>query len=221
MPRPKRNRRVLSPPLIQGFKPFGHPLKELETVFLFYEEYEAIKLMDHLNLNHEEAALRMNVSRPTMTRIYEKARKKIADGLVNGKALYIEGGNVVFDDDWYKCGACHRSFTDHNNNCPFCESADIKRYAGEHGPPSRQRTAPKHRTAPNQRAVSKHSLASNPDSASRSGNRAAQDSASQAEQNRKEYCMCPDCGFQQPHEKGKPCKAVGCPHCGSHMKRKH
>mgnify|MGYP006301648257 FL=1 len=131
MPRPKRNRRVLTPPMMQGFKPFGSPLKELETVYLFFEEYEAIKLMDHLNMNHEEAAMHMDVSRPTMTRIYEKARRKIADGLVNGKALYIEGGNVVFEDDWYKCGACHRSFTGHNNNCPYCESTDVKKYAGE------------------------------------------------------------------------------------------
>ncbi len=100
MPRPKRKRKIFSLPLAEGFKPFGVPFNDAEAVELLFEEYEAVKLADYQHLTQEEAAKKMNVSRPTFTRIYEKARNTIAEALVEGKILIITGGHVDIDDEY-------------------------------------------------------------------------------------------------------------------------
>ena len=102
MPRPKQDRKISNPPLMQGFKPYGIPRHLLSSVSLLFDEYEAIRLLDYEGMNQDEAAEKMNVSRPTMTRIYEKARKTIAQALVEGKMITIEGGNVRFDRQWFR-----------------------------------------------------------------------------------------------------------------------
>jgi len=66
----------------------------LEQVELTVDEFEAIRLADMEGLYQEAAAQRMNVSRQTFGRILEAAHKKVADALVNGKALSIAGGSV-------------------------------------------------------------------------------------------------------------------------------
>ena len=93
MPRPKRRRMIVNPPAMEGFKPFGIPMTDLEPVILLYEEYESIRLSDYEGLTQEQSAKKMNVSRPTFTRIYEKARRTIAQAFVEGKAIFIEGGS--------------------------------------------------------------------------------------------------------------------------------
>ena len=108
MPRPKQDRKISNPPLMQGFKPFGIPRRMLSQVSLLYDEYEAIRLLDYEGMNQDQAAVQMNVSRPTLTRIYEKARKTIAQALVEGKMIMIEGGNVQFDRAWYRCRRCYK-----------------------------------------------------------------------------------------------------------------
>ena len=108
MPRPKQDRKISIPPLMKGFKPFGIPRRMLSSVSLLYDEYEAIRLLDYEGMNQDQAALQMNVSRPTLTRIYEKARKTIAQALVEGKMIMIEGGNVQFDRAWYRCRRCYK-----------------------------------------------------------------------------------------------------------------
>ena len=108
MPRPKQDRKISIPPLMQGFKPFGIPRRMLSSVSLLYDEYEAIRLLDYEGMNQDQAAVQMNVSRPTLTRIYEKARKTIAQALVEGKMIMIEGGNVQFDRAWYRCRRCYK-----------------------------------------------------------------------------------------------------------------
>ncbi len=118
MSRPQQNRRILSPPLMQGFKPFGIPRKDLETVVLKYDEYEAIRLLDYDGLMQEQAAIQMNVSRPTLTRIYENARKTIAKALVEGKMIVIEGGNVDFGKKWFRCRKCHKLVDGIENHVP-------------------------------------------------------------------------------------------------------
>ena len=118
MPRPQQNRRILSPPLMQGFKPFGIPRKDLETVVLKFDEYEAIRLLDYDGLMQEQAAIQMNVSRPTLTRIYENARKTIAQALVEGKMIAIEGGNVDFGKKWFRCRKCHKLVDGIENHVP-------------------------------------------------------------------------------------------------------
>ena len=61
---------------------------------LTYDEYEVIRLLDHMQMTQEQCAQRMGISRPTVTRIYDEARRKMADMLVGGRALHIVGGDV-------------------------------------------------------------------------------------------------------------------------------
>lgn len=108
MPRPKCQRRIGCPPAMEGFKPFGIHRNGKETVTLLFEEYEALRLTDYEGLTQEQAAEKMQVSRPTFTRIYEQARKTIAKAFVEGSAIIIQGGDVQFDKKWYRCRTCHR-----------------------------------------------------------------------------------------------------------------
>lgn len=128
MPNTRRNRKIQSPPLMDGFKPYGVRMKNLEKVIMLFEEYEAIRLIDHEDLNQEEAAVRMDVSRPTFTRIYKKARKTVAKALVEGKALLIEGGTYISENYWVRCSKCSRFTTAPNppKNCPHCHSQHLK-----------------------------------------------------------------------------------------------
>lgn len=124
MARPKQDRKIDSPPLMIGFKPFGIKRNLLESVKLQYDEYEAIRLLDYDGLNQEQASERMNVSRPTLTRIYESARKTIAKALMEGKMILIEGGNVQFDRLWFRCKRCHKLVDGLENHipCKDCET---------------------------------------------------------------------------------------------------
>ncbi len=108
MARPKQDRKIGHPPLMQGFKPFGIPPHLLSSVSLLFDEYEAIRLLDYEGMNQEQAAEKMNVSRPTLTRIYEKARKTLATAFVEGKMIIIEGGNVQFEKQWFRCKRCFK-----------------------------------------------------------------------------------------------------------------
>ena len=94
MPRPRRYRRVGCLPQSSYYKPRGVPMSMLECVNLTIDELEAIRLADLEGLYQEDAAKRMNVSRQTLGRILESAHMKIADALVHGKALSIEGGPI-------------------------------------------------------------------------------------------------------------------------------
>ncbi len=118
MPRPKQFRKIVSPPIMVGFKPFGIPRKELESVILSFDEYEAVRLLDYEGLMQEQAAERMNVSRPTLTRIYENARKTIARAFVECKMIVIEGGNVEFEREWFRCRKCHKLVEGLENHKP-------------------------------------------------------------------------------------------------------
>ena len=93
MVRPNRCRRVNLEPNITYFKPRGIPLVELAEVILHVDEFEAVRLKDFERLEQEECAKKMNISQPTFHRLVFSARKKIADAIVNGKAIKIEGGN--------------------------------------------------------------------------------------------------------------------------------
>ncbi|NQV09201.1 DUF134 domain-containing protein [Candidatus Woesearchaeota archaeon] len=93
MPRPRRLRRVASMPDVTYFKPAGIRMIELEESILSVSEFEAVRLKDLLGMEQEEAAKKMSVSQPTFHRLLLGARKKLADAIVNGKAIKIEGGN--------------------------------------------------------------------------------------------------------------------------------
>ena len=118
MPRPKQDRKICNPPLMQGFKPYGIQRHTLSSISLLYDEYEAIRLLDYEGMNQDQAAEKMNVSRPTLTRIYEKARKTIAQALVEGKMIVIEGGNVQFEKQWFRCKRCFKLIDGLENHIP-------------------------------------------------------------------------------------------------------
>jgi Predicted DNA-binding proteins len=99
MARPKQNRQVSTAPKITYFKPRGIPLVGLEEVRLSVEELEALRLADLEALPCCEACRLMGVSRHTFGRVLNSARRAVAEALVVGKALRIEGGNWVFADD--------------------------------------------------------------------------------------------------------------------------
>jgi predicted DNA-binding protein (UPF0251 family) len=94
MSRPKCCRNICGIPDKNYFKPRGIPSSALEEVVLSLDEYEAIRLADYEKLYQEEAASRMEISRQTFGRIIESAHCKIADVLIHGKALKIDGGEV-------------------------------------------------------------------------------------------------------------------------------
>jgi predicted DNA-binding protein (UPF0251 family) len=139
--RPTHCRCVRDLPKVTCFKPDGIPHKELKSVLLTVDELEAIRLADKEGLYQAEAAVQMNVSRPTFGRILESAHKKVAEALVEGKQLCIQGGIV-------------RS---------LCDSI-----------PS----------------------------------------------DRPDICVCPECGYEHPHQKGEPCRETSCSQCGAPLKRK-
>ncbi|MGM0613077.1 MAG: DUF134 domain-containing protein [Bacteroidota bacterium] len=129
MPRPKRKRKMMDPPRVRGFRPFGGADKDDNPVKLLYEEYEALRLADYKNLSQMEAAKLMDVSRPTFTRIYDRALKKLAKALNESRSFIIEGGNVHFDDQWYRCFDCHSVFKTNRKerkNCAICGSGNIQ-----------------------------------------------------------------------------------------------
>lgn len=110
MPRRKKCRKVCQMPTTQEFRPVGDvPCKS--AVILSVDEYEAIRLIDKQGFSQEECASYMQVARTTVQLIYNEARKKLADALVDGLSLRIEGGDYRLCDGkeaYCGCGGCRR-----------------------------------------------------------------------------------------------------------------
>jgi len=127
MARTKKDRHIQKAPHFIGFLPQGIQKNSGTEVIINFEEYEALKLCDYELMTQAEAAILMNISRPTFTRIYESVRRKIAKAFVEGSGIQFEGGNVAMMH-WYKCTNCKISFSlpdASENSCPFCKSADL------------------------------------------------------------------------------------------------
>lgn len=137
MPRPKRNRMIQKPPAFHRFKPQGVPGAMLESITLTLDEYEAIRLADYENLDHNEAAEKMEISRSTFTRLVDRARKKVALFLVQGRELMIEGGSVHFHENLFRCRSCgamiHTPIGQQPETCPSCGCIDFVDLAGRFG----------------------------------------------------------------------------------------
>ena len=114
MPRPPKWRCVSFIPQITYFKPAGVPLRLLKEVCLSVEEAEAIRLKDLEGLEQEECAQRMRISRPTFHRVLGAARKKVAESLINGKAIRIDGGNFKMATSRVRCDD-----SGHQRDVPF------------------------------------------------------------------------------------------------------
>lgn len=132
MPRPVKSRLVQGPPRVTCFKPRGVPTVLLETVTLGLDELEAIRLVDLEDLYQEEAADRMNISRPTFGRVLGQARRTVADALLNGKALVFEGGPVALAGPCrFACRRCGASWevpadADRPGGCTVCGSEEVR-----------------------------------------------------------------------------------------------
>ncbi|WP_421919260.1 DUF134 domain-containing protein [Marinifilum sp.] len=130
MPRRARLRKVVEPPRFKGYRPYGVNAKKRDSIDLHYDEYEAIKLADYDFMKHDEAAKVMGISRPTFARIYESARRKIAEALVETKNINTVYGNAIMDKDWFVCKKCHARFNIpkgmESGKCPACKSDNIE-----------------------------------------------------------------------------------------------
>jgi predicted DNA-binding protein (UPF0251 family) len=133
MPRPFKCRRIGSRPNIDYFKPRGIPLVSLEEINLTLDEFEAIRLADLEDMYQKQAAEKMKVSRQTFGNIINSAHKKIADCLVNGKAIKIKGGVYKMAGmRKFKCLGCNYEWesprgTGKPSVCPQCRNANIHR----------------------------------------------------------------------------------------------
>lgn len=115
MSRPKKYRRVCGMPRNAGFAPLHGCTTGSENVVMAIDEYEAVRLIGLEGLTQEEAALRMAVARTTVTGIYNTARKKLADCLVNGKVLTVGGGDYRICEAESDCTCPCRG---KHNHCP-------------------------------------------------------------------------------------------------------
>ena len=130
-PRPRNIRAVFDPPKFKGYKPVGYCSGNNEPVILLFEEYTAIRLCDYELMTQAEAGEVMQISRPTFTRLYESARRKIAAAFVEARPVEVEQGMAGSNSEWLHCDECHaffnrpapEFFTDH---CPVCQSPRIR-----------------------------------------------------------------------------------------------
>lgn len=135
MPRPVKWRKVAFIPGVRYFIPTGVSKCEIEENVLKIEELEALRLKDLEGLEQEECAVKMEVSRQTFQRILSTARQKVADALISGKAIRIEGGNFTSNICPMKCHNCQKEWTESYENfqkildgtyeCPNCGSKDV------------------------------------------------------------------------------------------------
>jgi predicted DNA-binding protein (UPF0251 family) len=98
MARPRKRRRVCGLPEVNRFGPLDAPIGVSDNVIMTVDEYETIRLIDLEGLTQEECAEQMNIARSTVQGIYVDARRKLAEALVNGKVLLIEGGTYLLCD---------------------------------------------------------------------------------------------------------------------------
>jgi predicted DNA-binding protein (UPF0251 family) len=114
-------------------------LSDLENVSLTVDEFEAIRLKDLEGLEQTTAAESMGISQPTFHRVIESARKKVAEALVNGKAIRIEGGDYMAESSRkFKCYVCGHEWeephgTGRPGKCPKCGSTNIHRAPEDRG----------------------------------------------------------------------------------------
>lgn len=142
MPRPMKLRQVAMTPAVTFFKPAGVPMSALDVVTLALEEVEAIRLKDIENLHQEQCAERMGVSRATFHHVLGAARAKLADAILNGKAIQVEGGAFAFPGGRFRC---RRDGSEwelppgplpgiSSVSCPRCKSRDVHPVFPPHGP---------------------------------------------------------------------------------------
>ncbi len=192
-PRPKRNRQLEEPPVVTGFFPSNGDFDLSDVVILLFEEYESIRLLDYDGLNQLEASVKLNVSRPTLTRVYESARRKVAKAFVENKPISIAGGDVEFKEFWNSCNNCHSVYKiakkelKNQLTCPVCDNDDVLLIQ---------------------------------DSEVNSTRFMKKGNSVGSKLGREGQCICPKCDYHEDHIAGIPCSSKLCPNCDIRMIRK-
>ena len=132
MSRPVRCRKIGEMPQATAFKPAGVPGRELEEITLTLDEFEAIRLADFAGLYQADAAQQMGVSRQTFGNMLAAAHHKIAECLIEGKILRIEGGVIEVSERQFQCATCQHVWrepcgTGRPNACPHCQGNNVHR----------------------------------------------------------------------------------------------
>jgi len=170
MVRPRKRKFVEFEPGATYFKPRAIPLKELEEIIITLDEIETLRLSNLEKLNQIDAAERMGIHQSTFQRTLTRAREKITDALVNGKAIKIQGGEYKMPGG--------------DGTGPIGRGREMGLGKGL-------------------RAGSGMGRMGGPIAAGPVGN-----------------CICPKCGHEQEHIRGKPCNQHKCPNCETVMTRK-
>lgn len=194
-PRARKFRKILNPPPMKGFKPYGYNFDgtNKEPVLIHFEEYEALRLCDYDMHNHHQASVIMGVSRPTFTRIYASVRRKVAKAFAENRQIKIQGGKVYFDSNWYSCSTCGCFFNNPKRgidavNCPLCDSKDVANY--------------------------------DIDTESVDADVIGVKNMEKGAESPIDMCVCVGCGYEKLHNQGVPCKTEVCPQCGQRLTRK-
>lgn len=129
MARPIKCRRVENLPEYTYFIPAGRRKCEIENITIKVDELEAMRLKDIEDLNQEECAEKMHVSRQTFQNIIDSARKKLATAIIEGKGIEINGGNYTRNVCEFKCLACGNvyeiKYEEDKKLCPVCGSEKV------------------------------------------------------------------------------------------------
>lgn len=199
MPRPFCRRRIGWMPRMKCFYPGARKPGSIppEKIILTLDELEAIRLADFMGLYQEEAAKQMGISRPTFGRVINSARKKVAEFLIEGKMLFVEGGPVEMVSAWPT--EPETAFSQVQPGPPFPFSGPRCRRGG-------QIMSYKHHG---------HKLSFGPPADIHYGGRGRRALGLGPEG----ICLCPKCGFKKPHQPGVPCLQEHCPKCGSALIR--
>ncbi len=240
MARSKYSRKMARPPHILGMKPFGQQIKHDQMIQLLYEEYEAIRLCDYQALSQEEAAAQMQISRPTLTRILERGRKKMAQALVEGHALVLRGGHVFFEEQWYRCEDCDTLYAwdqdAEQSNDPVIVHDESKIQENKNKSARYAKARGRNCNCPHCHSGRRIHL--NKEAGGGIMRHQGQHARQGYQENHNEHhehndqknignqgmgpvgnCVCLHCGHKAAHEPGVPCKDSRCSECGKKMVR--
>jgi predicted DNA-binding protein (UPF0251 family)/ssDNA-binding Zn-finger/Zn-ribbon topoisomerase 1 len=197
------------------------PRKMLKTLNITVDEYEALRLADYEGMEHLEASEKMAISRPTFTRLIEKARRKIAKAIVEGMELVVEGGNIEFQNTLRRCLDCGDEKLSPSDvkieDCPECGSDNVE----DIGQNYLENINPSNRREKKGKEMNRFERSSNPGSGSgrgmgRGGGRGRNKGGAFGTGG---FCVCAACGEKVPHQQGVKCTTIKCPKCGHAMIR--
>ncbi|MBN2458226.1 DUF134 domain-containing protein [Candidatus Woesearchaeota archaeon] len=213
MPRPRLCRRIWHEPCVRYFKPSGIWRRELCISTVTLDELESVRLKDVEGLEQKQAADKMSISQPTFHRLLLSARKKIADAVVNGKAIRIEGGNFAFGDA-LASGIIGRAGESGRAGMPGgAGRAGMPGGAGRTGMPGGAGRAGMPGGA-GRAGRSTGAAADVADAAGADGRRGSRSDGAFG------FCVCPSCGYTEEKQQGVPCAGRRCKRCGSIMTRR-